>query len=438
MSSSISFVTLTNTGYIDYTQNCLKTLEKIKCDYPLQCYCIGKEGFEKLTKKGYNCHLIDEEENSNFQHFRHENWSNITFNKFKIIYENLLKYEYVCITDGDITYENKDFMKYLIENIGDNDLLIQSESLTDEEDYLLCSGFMFIKSSEKTIDVFNPQLTQQYKDTKEWDDQIYINEIKDKLKYKKLPLELFPNGRYYFKHYSTIKPYLIHFNWLVGHEKKDKMKYYQKWIIDRTELLDEFYKNVIDVYDHGGGWAGLYYGIFSKVIKENGFKKCAEVGIGYGLHANEILMNTDIEMLYLIDPVKYYPNDVFAEDIMKYGGFEKLFTNIMKYLSIYDSRYHLFRKESVTITNNEIMDGSLDAVFIDADHSYEAVTQDLYFWWGKLRLGGWLLGDDYASCWPGTTQAVDEFAYKNGLQMELMTKNIDGSGYPIYKFIKNK
>jgi len=444
MSPSIAFITLTNTGYIEYTKNCLISLRKINCNYKLQCYCIGKEGHDILKTSGHDCYLINEEENSNFQTYRHDNWSKITYNKFRIIYNNLLEYDYVCITDGDITFENADFMNYLIENIKDNDLLIQSESLTDEEDFLLCSGFMFIKSNRHTINLFNPQLTEQYKNTKEWDDQVYINEIKDKLKFKKLPLDLFPNGRYYFKNYSTIKPYIIHFNWLIGHEKKEKMKEYNKWYINETAFLDDYYKKIIDMYDHGGenggpsGWAALYYGVFSKIIRENGFKKCAEVGIGYGFHANEILTNTNIEKLYLIDPVKYYPDDVFAQDIMNFGGFDLLFKNIKKYLSIYESRYTLFRKESITVSNYEIEDGSLDAVFIDADHSYEAVSQDLQFWWKKLRIGGWLLGDDYASCWPGTTQAVNEFAKNNILDIEFLTKNSDGDGYPIYKFIKNK
>jgi hypothetical protein len=89
----------------------------------------------------------------------------------------------------------------------------------------------------------------------------------------------------------------------------------------------------------------------------------------------------------------------------------------------------------LSITNDDIPDDSLDAVFIDGDHSYEAVIQDLPFWWKKLRVGGWLLGDDYASCCPGTTQAVDDFTRANNLNIEFLTKG-NGNNYPIYKFIK--
>ena len=209
--------------------NCLKSLEKIQFQPPLTCYCIGKEGFDHLTAKGYSSHFIDEEQNSNFQLFRQGNWSNITFHKFKIIHENLLKHKYVCFTDGDIVFENTNFSSYLLNHIGENDLLIQDDFYGDGEN--LCSGFMFIQSNPNTLALFNPAIVESKKNQKEWDDQVYINDIRDKLRYKKLPLDLFPTGNHYYKHFSTLKPYLIHFNWCLGHEKQQKMKHYNKWLL---------------------------------------------------------------------------------------------------------------------------------------------------------------------------------------------------------------
>lgn len=221
----IMFITLTNNGYIDYTLNCLKSLESINSDISLNCYCIGKDSFNKLQEKGYKCILIDDEVNTNFQTFRTGNWSNITYKKFQIIYENLLKYEYVCFTDGDIVFQ-KPFFDYLLDNIGENDLLCQRDG-----DDIICSGFMFIKSNPNTIEIFNPLKMKDKEFNIGWDDQIYINEIKNQLKYKLLPLDLFPNGQYFYKNYNTINPYLIHFNWVVGHIKKQKMQEHNKWFI---------------------------------------------------------------------------------------------------------------------------------------------------------------------------------------------------------------
>lgn len=213
---------------------------------------------------------------------------------------------------------------------------------------------------------------------------------------------------------------------------------------DTDNIVDPYYQNLIEIWKSGGknggpgGWAGYYYGIFSKVVNENNFKTCVEVGIGYGFHAKEILDNTNVEKLYLVDPMCYYPNDAFADDVrFKYGGFERLVRNIKIHLNSHNDRYVWHRTPSVHITNEQIENGSIDAIFLDGDHSYEAVSRDLPFWWEKLRKGGWLLGDDYDSCHPGTKKAVDEFCFKNKLKIEFLTKpNSTKSGYPIYKFIK--
>ena len=203
------------------------------------------------------------------------------------------------------------------------------------------------------------------------------------------------------------------------------------------EVYDKFYSELINIWKNEGGWAPYYYGVFSTVINENNFKKCAEVGIGYGFHARQILDNTNVEKLYLIDPMKYY-EDAFASDVIDFGGFEKLTKNIKTHLKKYDDRYTWFRQPSTTITIEQIPNENLDAVFIDADHSYEAVKNDLKFWWKKVRKGGWLLGDDYSSCHPGTTKAVDEFASMNNLNLEFLYKaNSQVGKYPIYKFVKN-
>ena len=98
-------------------------------------------------------------------------------------------------------------------------------------------------------------------------------------------------------------------------------------------------------------WVRLYYGVISKIIKENNFKKCAEIGIGYGFHAKEILMNSDVEMLYLVDPYVFYPNDGFATDVEKFGGFEKLEKNVKINLEEYSNRYKWFKQPSLSITN---------------------------------------------------------------------------------------
>jgi hypothetical protein len=51
-------------------------------------------------------------------------------------------------------------------------------------------------------------------------------------------------------------------------------------------------------------------------------------------------------------------------------------------------------------------DNSLEFVFVDADHRYDAVKRDLNAWMPKIKIGGILAGDDYNSTYPGVTKGV--------------------------------
>jgi predicted O-methyltransferase YrrM len=63
-----------------------------------------------------------------------------------------------------------------------------------------------------------------------------------------------------------------------------------------------------------------------------------------------------------------------------------------------------------------IYDGALDFVFIDADHSYEAVRQDIKDWQRKVKPGGWVGGHDYSRKFPGVVEAVDR-AFSTRVQL---------------------
>jgi hypothetical protein len=52
--------------------------------------------------------------------------------------------------------------------------------------------------------------------------------------------------------------------------------------------------------------------------------------------------------------------------------------------------------------------GQLDFVFIDANHRYDEVRQDIDEWLLKIKPGGLLCGHDYGGRQQGVKQAVDE------------------------------
>lgn len=52
-------------------------------------------------------------------------------------------------------------------------------------------------------------------------------------------------------------------------------------------------------------------------------------------------------------------------------------------------------------------DGTIDFIFIDADHEYESVIKDIKAWLPKIKKGGMISGHDYLNpC--GVKKAVDE------------------------------
>jgi hypothetical protein len=205
------------------------------------------------------------------------------------------------------------------------------------------------------------------------------------------------------------------------------------------QSLSNYYRSTVTKNDtFTGGWAPTYYGVFTKVINDNNYKKVAEVGIGYGTHAKYVLKTTGVERLYLIDPMQFYPNDQFAEDIMKCkpvipnNQFNEMHQLIQQELSPWKDRFTWFRTRSLDITNEQIADGELDCVFIDGDHSYDAVKRDLPFWWKKVREGGMMLGDDIHM--EDVARAVNEFSLENNLRINFLSR--DDCTYQIFCFKK--
>jgi glycosyltransferase involved in cell wall biosynthesis len=99
---------------------------------------------------------------------------------------------------------------------------------------------------------------------------------------------------------------------------------------------------------------------------------------------------------------------------------------------------NIIRDESLNAVK-QFEDGQLDWVYIDADHSYDAVKADIEAWFPKVRIGGLVSGDDY---FDGTLEigefgvksVVDEFVAKHGYELKFeATKN----KLPSWYFVKD-
>lgn len=117
-----------------------------------------------------------------------------------------------------------------------------------------------------------------------------------------------------------------------------------------------------------------------------------EVGSAYGGHARKILSSWRGSRMYLVDIWARQSPDVYREDTSKVD-YDLWFDECQK-LQQQDDRVRLLRSMSVDAAG-QFEDGSLDFVYIDANHDEEAVFADLLAWGPKVKGGGVLAGHDF-------------------------------------------
>lgn len=92
---------------------------------------------------------------------------------------------------------------------------------------------------------------------------------------------------------------------------------------------------------------------------------------------------------------------------------------LLNEIFIRDGRYEIFVCSSID-GSRHVEDG-LNFVYIDAEHTEEAVAQDIAAWWPKIKVGGVLCGHDYRMDGNGVDMAVAKFMSKHP-QLKLYTK----------------
>ena len=143
-----------------------------------------------------------------------------------------------------------------------------------------------------------------------------------------------------------------------------------------------------------------------------------EIGVKEGNFSKILLDNWECKKLYLVDPWEVQEKDNYDEN--QNHNHNKDFENTLKNLSKFTDRYEIIRKYSDK-AHTHFENESLDFIYIDGNHSYEAVKKDLELWYPKLKKGGIIAGDDYTFL-PvekmrdgfifGVTKAVNEFCDK--------------------------
>ncbi len=140
-----------------------------------------------------------------------------------------------------------------------------------------------------------------------------------------------------------------------------------------------------------------------------------EIGVNQADCSRFLRLCFPLAHLYLIDPWElgstYRASD--GPITTKESVMEKAFNKVQNYFQN-DSNTHILRKTSKEASF--LVPDSIDLVFIDGNHDYDFVKEDIELWLPKVRSGGILAGHDYdlrGERFSGVKRAVDELLGSN-------------------------
>lgn len=179
--------------------------------------------------------------------------------------------------------------------------------------------------------------------------------------------------------------------------------------------------------------------------------KGVEIGVFKGETSKFILQNWNGK-LYMVDVWKGLETEQY-EDSSNHSIHQTALKETVDNIKGFENRGIMIRATSQE-ASNLFTDESLDWIWIDANHAYDYVREDIEIWFPKLKKGGLFSGHDYINMdWYndpnflknkkdkyiysntgyyhgvfGVNPAVDEFAKKNNYQINV-TKEWFGTWY---------
>lgn len=161
-----------------------------------------------------------------------------------------------------------------------------------------------------------------------------------------------------------------------------------------------------------------------------------EIGVKQGVFSENLLRIWKGGKLYSIDPWKYFPEEEYV-DISNVSQqiHDQYYAETIQRLKTFGKRSEVMRYTSKE-ASIYFEDRQLDFVYLDAQHHYKAVKEDIELWYPKIKKGGILAGHDYLDGTReegvfGVKSAVDEFRYSINLRL-LLTDGKDGRSWFVF------
>ena len=173
---------------------------------------------------------------------------------------------------------------------------------------------------------------------------------------------------------------------------------------------------------------------FYNLIDKLKYKIICEIGVWDGFNLKNLL-KSKANKVYGVDP---YCFEFINDKKIKYTINEiNIIFNEVKKLEVIFKNLKIIKKKSEEAVNF-FNDNYFDFIYIDGNHTYDYVKNDLNLWFPKLKLNGILAGHDYCNYTFkngekfGVIKAVNEFSIKNNLKFYLT----DQDEIPSWIFLK--
>jgi predicted O-methyltransferase YrrM len=169
-------------------------------------------------------------------------------------------------------------------------------------------------------------------------------------------------------------------------------------------------------------------------FNELGFKVGAEIGVAAGSYSETLCKAIPGLKLYCVDPWTTYHGNNRGGSMDRH---QRNYETTKERLKGYDAT--LIRKKGVEALG-DVPDGSLDFVFIDGNHDFDYVMEDIIGWTRKVRSGGIVSGHDYYQFKnSGVIEAVDVYTNFHKIELKIagnIRKNPLDDKQPSWYFFK--
>jgi hypothetical protein len=159
--------------------------------------------------------------------------------------------------------------------------------------------------------------------------------------------------------------------------------------------------------------------------------KILEIGVFKGNFLDYLVTNCNggsVDAVDLFDGI-CYSGDVDGNNVESYDIGKSYLELSYKYKD--NANVKLYKSNSITFLENQ-KENTYDIIYIDGDHSYDGVKNDLINAYSAIKNGGYIMGHDYQMNMMkaknfydfGVKKAVDEFCIN--YNQSIVSKAIDG------------